>query len=342
MKKIVIMGPVNTASYFGGVATFDEELMKGFKKIGCEVYIFTKQCDVQKEKGIYIIKNFLHVKRLIEAIKPDIIIASLEYGKYFFFLEKKYVTIYFLHGFFNRRNYGYWKSNIASLFQKIVSLKADYVVSNSFFTRMINEEFFNIKSDKVIHLGNSEDYIKQTFYNRENIKEEGSILFSGRLVKAKYVDKLLEAIKLLSQADKKYKLYVAGDGDCKDELEKYTKDNGLNIVFCGKLSHVELYKYYQKCEVFVSLNPSEPFGIVFLEAILNNCKIVCPLTGGQIEIIYNLNKENFCCVDHNSAKSIADGIEGLFDKTFIRNTNFHERYNYEFVARQFINFVNEK
>lgn len=341
MKKIVIMGPVNTASYFGGVATFDEELMKGFKKIGCKVYILTKQCDVQKEEGIYKIKNFLHVKRLIDAIKPDIIIASLEYGKYFFFLEKKYVTIYFLHGFFNRRNYGYLKSNIASLFQKIVSLKADYVVSNSFFTRMINEEFFNIKSDKVIHLGNSEDYIKRAFYNKENVKEEGSILFSGRLVKAKYVDKLLEAIKLLSQADKKYKLYVAGDGECKDELEKYTKDNGLNVVFCGRLSHGELYKYYQKCEVFISLNPSEPLGIVFLEAILNNCKIVCPWTGGQIEIAYNLNKEFFCCVDYNSPHSIANGIELLLNRDLCMENNVISSYSYEGVAKHVLNLMDK-
>ena len=74
------------------------------------------------------------------------------------------------------------------------------------------------------------------------------------------------------------------------ELKKIVDEYHLNVVFLGRITQENLAHYYSLSEIFVSLNPSEPFGIVFPEALLSQCKIVCPYTGGQVEYLSDYSK----------------------------------------------------
>lgn len=311
--KICILGPVTTNDYYGGVAVFDEELAKGFRENGWEVILATEQKNVNKTSAnnglvcMTINKNIL--KRLIQDEKPDYIIASLRYGKYFKIVKAGPQKIYFLHGYFNQRYYGAIKAFIAVLYQKMLIRHCDLVFANSYFTAMINSEFFGIETDAVFHLGVSEQFLKNV-EEGETIKEPKSILFVGRLVTAKRIMKLIEAIRILEKDDIGYKLYIIGDGPLWDGITQCIKSEGLNIEMLGRQDQNTTSDYYKRSEIFVSLNPSESFGIVFQEALLSKCKIVCPNTGGQVEYLYKWgNSVTF--VNSKSDQSIADGIKNM-------------------------------
>ena len=339
MRNIVILGPVTTKSYFGGVADFDEELAIGFRQIGYRCYVFTEQNDVKEDiEGVFFVKSFYAVCREIEKLSPLCVIASLGYGKYFACLPKNIIKIYVLHGFFNRSNYGIAKSLIASFYQKLITNKADYIIANSYFTKMINENFFNIMVDKVIRLGIAKEYIERLDAKEIYNKEKNSILFCGRLVKQKGVDIIVKSMINLKYSNWRYKLYIAGDGGERRKLEKIANDNNLNVEFLGRLNHKELYMYYQKSEVFISLNASEPMGITFMEAIANGCKIICPKTGGQIEVLLE-NKHKFIGVNENSPEEISEAIKRLTtDDLLPIYTDYHE-LGYNLIAQKMIDTI---
>ncbi len=106
------------------------------------------------------------------------------------------------------------------------------------------------------------------------------ILFAGRVVWAKGIFDLLEAMTLI---DEKARIVIAGDGPDKDRgVVRATdmKQNG-RITFAGWVAHHELSRYYRQARVVVV--PSrwqEPFGMVGLEALDQARPVVAYDVGG--------------------------------------------------------------
>lgn len=346
--KVCILGPITTKSYYGGVAVFDEQLALGFYQAGHSVSIVTYQKDVMEEKLFGIITvNKIYSKhtfsRWVKREKPNLIICSLDYPRLIGDKHDSSVKIaYFLHGFFTRSYYGAIKSQLAPVYQKRLIRKVDYVFANSDFTSMVNREFFGIKADKVFRLGVSDDFLKKARGISEEVKKKGTILYVGRLVSAKGVDKLIQAVEVLNAKGVESRLYIAGDGLDKENLAKYAEDRGLKVEFLGKVNHDQIVELYKKAEIFISLNPSEPFGITFAEALLSECKIVCPTTGGQVEFLQKWNK-SVAFVNGESVSDIAQGIENLLVKGENPKLNDAEKeiYSYKSVAAQITKFLRD-
>lgn len=334
--KVVVLGPIYTSRYFGGVAVFDENIALAFAKSGNSVYLCTRQQD----EGTSDLKNVnvIHYKYKVpmNIRDADLVIASLDYLfqlRYF----KNSVKIYYIHGFFNMSYYGQFGSFIRVSYQKLFLKYADYVVCNSNFTQIINQDIFNLKIDKVVPLSVSYDYYKFLNKNKEHIKKrKKSILYVGRLASAKNVDSIIKAMKKVSN---EYNLSIVGDGPEKRRLENLTKELKLtNVNFLGKLSQEEIVKQYLRSETFISLNPSEPYGIVFFEAMLAGCNIVCPVTGGQIDILENFSS-NYLSVNISSEIDIANAIvksSNVHQKKY----NFDDSYNYEDVVKEIMKLIN--
>lgn len=342
--KIAILGPVTTKTYFGGVAVFDEELAAGFKHNEWEVVLITSQKNADSEKnGVPIRKiNAISASKIINEEKPDIILASLQYAKYWSFCRSNAVKIYFLHGFFNRSYYGKLKSELASLYQKLISKQSQYIFANSYFTKMVNDQFFEIYANQVFHLGVTTEYYN-AILNTNVSKEKGTILYVGRLVSVKGVGNLLRAMKVLKDRGMPYKAYIAGDGPDRENLGAYVEKNNLDVNFLGRVSQKDLVDYYARTELFVSLNPSEPFGIVFPEALLARCKIVCPCTGGQVEYLMDY-KDTVAFIDETSPNAVANGIERLGkSSTAVGLSDERMRsFQYDFIAKEMINYLNKR
>ena len=284
--RIAIFGPINGKNYFGGVATFDENLAIAFKKICStnDVYVYSKQAEEPFSDAYGV--HFLPVNFLTAfCIKNfDVAIFSLDYAAYLPIIKAR-KKAYFLHGFFSLVAYSPLKTILAILYQKIFLKYADYIIGNSFFTCFINREVYNIVSDGHVKLGVSYPYLKQL--SACDVKKEPyTVLFAGRLVKAKNIDKIVQAMKCLQNlTSRTYLLRIVGDGELKEYLAEYVHKNNLNVEFCGTVDQHEIVKFYKISQIFISLNPTEPFGITFCEALLAGCQIVCPNTGGQVEFL---------------------------------------------------------
>lgn len=343
--KVFFLGPVTTRSYIGGVANFNEGLAVGFCKNGWQSVLVTNQKEavkLQEKNGIPIryISNRQKFQRLAKEEKPDVIITCLAYAKY---LKRKapMKKIYFLHAFFNRSYYGLLKATLAVPYQKWLIRKCDYVFANSYFTSMINCNFYGIKANHVFYPAASEVYMKSVEKVQELYKKEvHTITFVGRLVSCKKVDMLLEALVLLSEQNVEYRAYIVGGGAEMSRLKKIVEKYRIPVVFTGVKDQTQIAEYYWRSEVFVSLDDREPFGIVFLEALLAECKIVCPYTGGQVEYLDHY-RQSVSYVDCYSPVSIAEGIKQMFEKGIAPCLSKEQResYSYQTVSARIIDYM---
>lgn len=100
-----------------------------------------------------------------------------------------------------------------------------------------------------------------------NLSKYCKFLFVGRLVYYKGIDILLEAFRMVKDAE----LTVIGCGNLEKDLKRYVSDQGLGdrIHFLGKVEEEQLNRAFSSCDVFVlpSVAKSEAFGLVQLEAM---------------------------------------------------------------------------
>lgn len=340
--KIAILGPVTTPKYFGGVATFDENLAIAYKRINQEndVFLYSKQIDkaFSDHNGIVHSPINLLSARKIRAF--DLIIASLDYAVYLPLISARN-KIYFLHGFFTLVAYSPLKTILAVAYQKFFLRYADYIIGNSKLTCFINREIYNINSQGTACLGVSYDYLKQLALTQRIKKEKNTILYAGRLVEAKNIFQIVKAVELLNKnRQNKFLLRIVGDGELKAQLEDYAKSKGLNVQFCGRVSQTEIVEFYKKSQIFISLNSAEPFGITFCEALLADCKIICPDTGGQTEFLTRYPHTVRMITDFN-AHTIAKAMEELSVETDSDHIE-PEEYSYENTAKTILRIVGEK
>jgi glycosyltransferase involved in cell wall biosynthesis len=114
------------------------------------------------------------------------------------------------------------------------------------------------------------------------------ILFVGVLSLAhqyKGTDYLIKAMKKISKERKKTKLIINGMGGWKKELVALTKSLKLedNVIFVDKFNNEkEKVEYFRACDVLVlpSINKSEGFGIVSLEAMACGKPVIGSNVGG--------------------------------------------------------------
>ena len=104
----------------------------------------------------------------------------------------------------------------------------------------------------------------------------GRIVFAlGRHVYYKGFEYLVRAMRALADA----KLLLGGSGPLTDELTRIAIAEGIadRVVFTGRIPESELPAYYQACDVFClpSVEPSEAFGIVQVEAMACGKPVVC-------------------------------------------------------------------
>ena len=125
------------------------------------------------------------------------------------------------------------------------------------------------------------------------------IIFVGRLVSTKGIEYLIRAIEKIK--NKNVFSLIIGEGNKKDTLIKYCKENNLglekNIFFLGRIEDLNLPTYYAASDALVLPSLGEGFGIVFLEAWASGK----PVIAADTPIIRN--------------DVIRDGITGLICKS---------------------------
>jgi len=140
------------------------------------------------------------------------------------------------------------------------------------------------------------------------------VLFLGRLVSVKGVDKLIAAMTHVLQKIPNAKLVIVGLGDMQDYLSRLAQNLKLqdNVKFRFEfIPEEERIAHYAACDVAVFPSFYEPFGIVAIEAMSMEKPVVVGATGvsGMREIVVASGEEQ--CgfhVNPNDPTDIAWGI----------------------------------
>ena len=341
--KIVIAGPIPTRKNSGGVAVFNDNIALTLAHLSPKnkILIATKDVSSVERNNDYpdnvIVVNINNLRK-IKKFKPDIIISSLWYSLFFCnnYINKA-IKIHILHGFTNYRDYSDWKVPLMHMIDQIIRKKFNYLIANSEFTQYINENIFGIKVDGVFRIGLSQSQIDKLITLRSNNNK--NILYIGRLVSAKRVDKIIASVERLKNADYD-KLKIVGYGPEKEKLQQLASKNP-KIDFLGAVTPQKTLDIYSNARVFVSLNPSEPFGITYEEAIAAGLYVVAPKTGGQVEFLKQF-PTRCSLIDITNIDSIKKAINiGLNKKLKCLSKKEIESLNYFNTVKQILRVIQD-
>jgi len=140
------------------------------------------------------------------------------------------------------------------------------------------------------------------------------VLFIGRLVWVKGVDKLILAVPKVLKEVPNIKLVVVGLGEMRDYLEKLVGNLGLQDVvkFCFEfIPEEERIAHYAACDVAVFPSLYEPFGIVAIEAMSMEKPVVVGASGisGMREVVVPSGSDQ--CGLHVNSSDPADIAWGI-------------------------------
>jgi len=149
--------------------------------------------------------------------------------------------------------------------------------------------------------------------------DELMILFIGRLVGVKGVDKLIMAMSHILHKTPKARLVIVGLGDLQEYLVNLVKTMKMSDYVKFRFEFIpeeERILHYAACEVAVFPSHYEPFGIVVLEAMSMEKPVVVGAAGvsGMREIVVCCGEEQ--CGYHinpNNPEDIAWGITGVLE-----------------------------
>ncbi|MEA3272281.1 MAG: glycosyltransferase [Patescibacteria group bacterium] len=206
-------------------------------------------------------------------------------------------------GKFFRFHTKYLMTHILKSADKVVVTSSDYARHSNIKSLLERypEKF------KEIPIGVDDEF----FSVNKNSVQEKTILFVGGLDKAHYFKGLFYLLKACSKINNQYKLIIIGNGDLRSQYESKARDLGIQdkVVFAGSVPRKDLPKYYNQADVFVlpSIDKSEAFGIVLLEAMASGTPVIASHLYGVRTLVQD--GENGFLVKPKDAENLAEKIQ---------------------------------
>lgn len=110
------------------------------------------------------------------------------------------------------------------------------------------------------------------------IRDNQHVLINlGRLGTEKNIGELLDFFARVLVDEPNMVFLIVGDGPAREELEEKAKELGIKekVIFTGMVNPLEVQKYYQLGDVFVSASTSETQGLTYIEAAANGLPLLC-------------------------------------------------------------------
>ncbi len=131
---------------------------------------------------------------------------------------------------------------------------------------------------------------KEIARNSLGFNGEGIILFVGRIVPIKGIDKLLMALNHLENIERLRLLVIGGDKNCQDEVDRLRRlSKNLKIessvTFLGLVEQEKLPYFYSAADICVFPSHYESFGLVALESLACGTPVVATDVGGIRSVV---------------------------------------------------------
>ena len=129
----------------------------------------------------------------------------------------------------------------------------------------------------------------------------------SRLRENKGIMNILQSCKeLTKQYD--FSLWIVGDGEDRDRLERYVKDNGItNVCFLGWKA--KPYPYIKNADWYICASKVETYGLTIFESDI----IGTPVLAGKLEVLSECADPNGIALVENSADGILSGMTDILD-----------------------------
>jgi glycosyltransferase involved in cell wall biosynthesis len=167
------------------------------------------------------------------------------------------------------------KQQVYKYVNKVVAKKSRVVLTPTEFVRKDVISFTHADPAKVFVTHEAADFINDTASPIKTLEGKQFIMYIGRPMPHKNLERLIEAFVILQESNPDLCLVLAGKKDVLYEAhEQYTIKRGIkNVIFTGFISDGELKWLYQNtaCYVFPSL--SEGFGLPGLEAMIHGAPV---------------------------------------------------------------------
>ncbi len=200
---------------------------------------------------------------------------------------------------------------------KILLKATDKIVAVSESIRKDIIKYDGIDSSKILVIPNGIDTER---FNPEgnfadirkgfSIKESDIVLgFIGRVVPAKGLEYLIDALPFLKKEFKNIKLLITGEGSTMERLKKKAKENNVHdsIIFTGKRRDIP--DILSCTDIFVMPSVAEGLPNALLEAMAMGKPIVATEVGGIPEVIKN--RHSGFLVPPRNPEALATAIKDL-------------------------------
>ena len=186
--------------------------------------------------------------------------------------------------------------------------EADFVISNSNFTKNNVIRHHGINPDKIFVVHNAVEFT--SFPDSEDFKiksQDKIVLFLGRITLQKGPDYFLDAAKKVLEKEKNIKFIVAGSGDMEIDMIERAAKLGIakHVLFTGFLRGNDIDRAYRMADLYVMPSVSEPFGITTLEAIASGTPVLISKQSGVSEILNHCLKADFWDVNEMTNKILS-------------------------------------
>ena len=203
-------------------------------------------------------------------------------------------------------------SFILKAFKKSVNEKIDGIIGVAPFNLEPFKDFGFKGEMAVIPNGiNLEEFNPDVPKIKKYLDDKINLLFVGRIEKRKGLIYLLRAYRILQRKFKNLRLIIVGEGDLRDDCQKWAKNHKLSdVIFEGRVEDEKIPSYYTSCDIFVApATFGESFGIVLLEAMASGKPVVAFANRGYKRVLSNRGEEFL--VEPKDYRSLAQRIEFL-------------------------------
>lgn len=351
----------------GGPATYAQALCEELPKLGCEIKIVTyADCLNPKSSAqggpvsgwqipiYYVGRNeniifryfkyfwqvwkmakwadVVYILDLISAGAPAVLAAKLRGKKVVFrtggdFLwEKAYQSGWTdspLRGYYeNKKNL--WEKFLLKFCGRLIK-KIDIIIFSTKLQADIYAKYYNAPEDKIKFVQNP---VPELQAGERDEKYKDSIVFAGRLIKLKNLERLIKVFSGLQ--DKNIKLLICGEGPEKNNLRKLVDNLKLNerVALAGNIEHEKLVKIINGCKFLILPSITEISPNLALECLsIAKPIILTRETGLSEEIVSRL-----ITIDPLSENDIREKTEYLLNPENLKR--YEERLKQSPIAKR--------
>lgn len=314
------------------------------------VKLLIKKSFLFPDIGLY--WSLFKINSIIKKLKPDIFIAPNSLVSPLFF-PKKIKVLIFIHDLV----YLLYPDSMnlitkiqMRLFQKFSINKANYIWTNSHYTKeLLETHFFTETRNKKIFTGSginsnllSFEGIAELVDNKFAFSKSKYILFVGTLEPRKNIPFLLELFGRLKLTN--YHLVIVGNrgwGRLENKIQTIINQSNYpknRIHFTGFVDLIDLVSIYKNASLFISTSLNEGLGLPQLEAMALGVPVITPANSAMKEVVSGagITLESWDYEDWNLAIE-----EVLTNREFYIKRGFEraEVYNWDIVIQRFNNEI---